>query len=113
MMAFAAYLVLLFYAHVHVVLERHEHGTEFARAEHHDHDSDHDHSPHPAADHHIDDATACLGNAGQLLVHNLVTVAELVLAPIEEASPGFGWIEDRPKHPPPRSPEQPRSPPLA
>jgi hypothetical protein len=88
-----------FFLRVHVVLEAHEHG-ESAHTEHHDHESDHDHdhSPHPVADHHIDDATACLGKAEQLLVHDLVTVAELVLAPIEEASPAFGWIEDRGAH---------------
>src|SRR5688572_15418484 len=112
-MALAAYLVLLFSAHVHVVLEAHEHGVESAHTEHHDHDSPHNHAPHPVADHQIDDATAGLGKAEQLLVHDLVLLAELVLAPIGEPSPSFEWMEDRPKHPPPRLPEQPRSPPVA
>jgi hypothetical protein len=112
--ALMAYLVLLFYAHVHVVLEAHEHG-DAVHAEHHEPDSDHDHdhAPHPAGDHNLAASTPALGKAEQLLAHDLVLVAELVLAPVEEAEPGFGWIEDRPKHPPPRLPEQPRSPPVA
>jgi hypothetical protein len=114
--ALIGYLVLLFYAHVHVVLEAHEHG-EAVHAEHHDSDADsdhdHDHAPHPASDHSLAASIPALGKVGQLFVHLLITVAELVLAPVEEAELGFGWIEDRPKHPPPRLPEQPRSPPLA
>src|SRR5687768_7826076 len=108
-----AYLVLLFYAHVHVVLEAHEHG-EAAHAEHHEPDSDHDdhdHSPHSASDHSLVASTSALGKAEQLVVPDLVTVGELVLAPVEEVEPDFAWIDDRPKHPPPRLPEQPRSPP--
>jgi hypothetical protein len=116
--ALIVYLVLLFYAHVHVVLEAHEHG-EAAHGEQHEpdsnhhHDGDHEHAPHPAADHGLAALTPALGKAEQLLVHDLVTVIELVLAPVEEAEPRFGWIEDKPKHPPPRLPGQPRSPPLA
>jgi hypothetical protein len=114
--ALVSYLALLFYAHVHVVLEAHEHGAEAAHAEHHEPDSDHDHddehNPHSADDHSLAASTAALGKAEQLLVHDLVTVAELVPAPVEESSLAFGWIEDIPKHPPPRLPEQPRSPPL-
>ena len=111
-MALAAYLVLLFYAHMHLALEAHEHGTERDHAGHHEHDSDHEHAPHPAAEHSLAESTACLGKAEQFLIHDFVRVAELVLAPIEEPSAVAGWIEDRPKHPPPRRPEQPRSPPL-
>jgi hypothetical protein len=113
--ALLGYLVLLFYAHVHVMLETHEHGE--AHAEHHDpdsnHDHEHDHAPHPADDHNLAASTPALGKAEQVLVHDLVLVVELVLAPAEVAEPPFGWIEDRPKHPPPRLPEQPRSPPPA
>jgi hypothetical protein len=111
-MALAAYLVLLFYAHVHIALELHEHGAESAHTEQHEHDPDHDHSPHSADDHQLADSTAGLAKTEQLLIYDLGTVAELVLAPIEESSPVVGWIEDRPKHPPPRLPEQPRSPPF-
>ena len=115
--ALMAYLVLLFYAHVHVVLEAHEH-AEASHAQHHepdsdhDHDGDHEHAPHPAADHSLVASTPALGKAEQLLAHDLVPVVEFVLAPVEEAESVFAWIEDRPKHPPPRLPEQPRSPPF-
>lgn len=111
--ALAAYLVLLFCAHVHVVLEAHEHGVKSGHAEEHEHDSDHDHSPHPADDHSLTATVPCLDKGEQFLVHDLVMVAEFVLAPVERSSPDLGWIEDKPKHPPPRLPEQPRSPPLA
>lgn len=116
--ALMAYLVLLFYAHVHVVLEAHEHGGA-VHAEHHqpdsdhDHDGNHEHAPHPAADHSLAASTPALGKTEQLLAHDLVVVVELDLAPVEEAEPGCGWIDDRPKPPLPRLPEQPRSPPIA
>ena len=113
--ALLSYLVLLFYAHVHVVLEAHEHGAESAHAEHHEHDSDHahEHDTHPAADHSLAASTPGVGKAEPLLVHDLVSAVETVFAPVEKASPVLGWIEGIPKHPPPRLPEQPRSPPIA
>jgi hypothetical protein len=116
--ALVAYLVLLFYAHVHVVLEAHEH-AEAAHAQRHEpdsdnnHDGDHEHAPHAAADHSVVASTPALGKAKQLLAHDLVAVVELVLAPVEQAESRLGWIKDTPKHPPPRLPEQPRSPPVA
>lgn len=113
-MALIGYLVLLFYAQVHTVLEAHEHGGAI-HAEHHEpHSEDnHEHAPHPATDHDLAASTPAAGKAEQFLVHDLATVVELVLAPIEKAEAGFAWIEDKPKHPPPRLPEQPRSPPFA
>lgn len=114
--ALIGYLALLFFAHVHVMVEAH-HG-ESVHVDHHeldsdhDHDGDHEHAPHPATDHSLAASTSALGKVEQLLAHDLVMVAELVLAPVEEAGLGFASIEDRPKHPPPRLPEQPRSPPI-
>jgi hypothetical protein len=111
-LALVAYLALLFYSHAHLALEAHEHGWKAAHAAEHDHDSDDHHSPHPAADHDVATATPCLGKADQFVVHDLVTVAVLVIAPTQPDLPVGSWSEDIPKHPPPRLPEQPRSPPF-
>jgi hypothetical protein len=112
-LALFAYVFLLFYSQIHLALEAHEHGQEASHAEEHDHDSDHHHSPHPAADHSLTASTPCLGKAEQLLIHDLVTVAVLVIAPTQPELPVGSWNEDIPKHPPPRLPEQPRSPPVS
>jgi hypothetical protein len=112
--ALLGYLVLLFNAYVHVGLETHEH-AEAVHAAHHEAEPDHDHqhSPHPATDHNPDVSTPALGKAEQLLAHDSVTAVALIVAPVEEAEPGFSRVKDKPKHPPPRLPEQPRSPPVA
>jgi len=110
-LALVAYLALLFYSHVHLALEAHEHGSEAARASEHDHDSDDHHPPHSASEHDVGTATPCLGKVDQFLVHDLVTVTAIVIAPTRPALAVGSWCEDIPKHPPPRLPEQPRSPP--
>ena len=112
-MALAAYLVLLSHAHTHVALELHALGNEVAHTEPHAHGSDHEHLPHPVTDHELADSPACLAQAEQLVVHDFINAANLVPAPGEEAPVIGAWIEDKPKHPPPRLPEQPRSPPTA
>jgi hypothetical protein len=114
-LALIVYLTLLFYSHVHVALEAH-HGAESSHAaaddsEHHHH-SDDPHSPHSAADHEMATAAPFLGKTDPSIVHDVATFAIRALASLEPALAGGDWTDDRPKHPPPRRPEQPRSPPF-
>jgi hypothetical protein len=132
--ALLGYSVLLFFAHVHVALESHahhhtihahhhhsvaspvDHHHEYAGPDHDQHEpepSHHgaDHKPHPVGDHNLEESTAVL-RIDALLVHDFTPLAVLVTASDDPALPGVFWTHDPPKHPPPRRPEQPRSPPL-
>ncbi len=115
-LALIVYLALLLYSHAHLALEAHEHGSDAAHVSEHDHNhasDDHHHSPHSASDHDVAAGTPCLGKADQFVVHDLISGAVLVLTPTTPALPVGNWNEDIPKHPPPRLPEQPRSPPAS
>jgi hypothetical protein len=114
-LALIAYLTLLFYSHVHLALEAH-HGAESSHAAAHDsehnHHSDDHHSRHSAADHEMAAAAPFLGKVDPFVVHHFATIAIFGLAPTEPTHAAGNWTDDRPKHPPPRRPEQPRSPPF-
>lgn len=111
--ALAAYLVLLFYAHVHVALEDHHHDPVPAKTMTTETPPDDGHTPHPATDHQIEVSMArAAGDVFDFALHAPPITSEPIFVLVEVPQLSGPWPNDKPEHPPPRLPEQPRSPPL-
>lgn len=114
--ALVAYLAVLIYAHVHIALEPHHHHHDashpvVAATESSSHE-DHDHTPHSAADHQLDASIAPLSFAVDLVVYAPDVSSEIRVDRVDGPLLPATILDDKPEHPPPRVPGQPRSPPI-